>query len=338
MTTPRRPAADVARDNPYRDAGVLITGGLGFIGSNLARRLVVLGARVRILDSLVPEHGGCRFNIHDIEDAVTLTLGDIGDTDQVRQLAQGQHFLFNLAGQSSHWDSMVNPCRDLDINCGAHLRLLECLRQCNPQIRMVYAGTRQIYGKPEYLPVDEAHPLRPVDINGIHKIAGESYHTLYDRLYGMRCAILRLTNTVGPGMRIKDDRQTFFGLWLRRAMEGKPFEVWGGEQLRDFNYIDDVVDAFLLAAGSDKARGRIYNLGASPPVSLRQLADLLASVARCPYTVTSFPEERKTIDIGDYYASYERIKADLGWQPRTPLNAAVEATVAYYRQHWRRYR
>jgi len=338
MRTPRRPAAGGAGGSPYRGAGVVITGGLGFIGSHLARRLVGFGARVHIVDSLVPEHGGCRFNIRDVADAVTVTRCDIGDRDRMRKVVRGQQYLFNLAGQSSHWDSMMNPCRDLDINCGAHLRLLECLRQHNPHIRVVYASTRQIYGKPEHLPVDETHPLHPVDVNGIHKIAGESYHTLYDQVYGIPCVVLRLTNTIGPGMRIKDDRQTFFGLWLRLALEGKPFEVWGGRQLRDFNYVDDVVDAFLLAGSSAKARGRIYNLGAVPPVTLHQLAVLLASVTGGRYAVTRFPDDRKTIDIGDYYASYERIQADLGWQPRVSLRSAVEATVAYYRQHRRQYR
>lgn len=321
----------------FRNARVLITGGLGFLGSNLARRLVCLGARVSIVDALVPEHGGSRFNIAGIAGRVEVSIGDINDTDALTCSVAGQQFLFDLAGQGSHWDSMVAPCRDLDSNCRGRLCLLECLRRTNPGIRTVFASTRQIYGRPEYLPVDEKHVLQPVDLNGVHKIAAENYYALYGKVYGLKATLLRLTNTIGPRMRVCDVRQTFLGLWIRCAIEKRPFEVWGGEQKRDFNYVDDVVDAFLLAAASDRAQGRTYNLGAHPPASLRQVADLLAEITGASYVVRPYPGERASIDIGDYYACYDRIREELGWQPRWSLRSALETTVAYYRRHLKHY-
>jgi UDP-glucose 4-epimerase len=321
----------------FQDAAVLITGGLGFIGANLAHRLVGLGARVHIIDSLIPDQGGCSFNVHEIKDRVTFTAADLRDANTLERILPGQQYLFNLAGQSSHWDSMIAPGHDLEINCRAHLCLLDCIRRMNPAVRVVFASTRQIYGKPVYLPVDENHPLQPVDINGIHKIAGEGYHALYNKVHGIWCSVLRLTNTIGPRMRVKDARQTFLGLWIRKAIEGQPFEVWGGQQLRDFNHVDDVVDALLLAATSESAHARIYNLGAAPPVTLLQLADLLVELTGCEYQVRPFPADRKSIDIGDYYASHDRISSDLGWRPRSSLRQAIEDTVAYYRQHLAHY-
>jgi UDP-glucose 4-epimerase len=315
----------------FAGAPVLITGGLGFIGSALARRLLGLGARVTLVDSLIPQYGGNRRNIADIADRVTVNVSDVRDRHSMPQLVRGQRFLFNMAGQTSHQDSMTDPYTDLEINCVAQLSILEACRRENPDIRIVFAGTRQIYGKPDYLPVDEAHPVRPTDVNGINKMAGEWYHVLYHNVYGIRACSLRLTNTYGPGMRIKDARQTFLGIWIRRVLEGQPFEVWGGEQLRDFNYVDDAVDAMLLAATSDAAPGQVYNLGDREVVSLRALADLLVRVAGTGrYEVKAFPPERKRIDIGDYYAAFDRFGAR-GWAPRVPLAEGLRRTLAYYR-------
>lgn len=285
----------------YADKRVLITGGLGFIGSNLAWRLVSLGAQVLLVDSLIPEYGGNLFNIAGIEDQVRVNISDIRDEHSMRYLVQEQDFLFNLAGQTSHLDSMQDPYTDLQINCGAQLSILEACRKYNPAVKIVFASTRQIYGKPKYLPVDEEHPLQPVDVNGINKMAGEWYHILYSRVYGIQACALRLTNTYGPRMRVKDARQTFLGIWIRLLVEGKPFEVWDGQQLRDFTYVDDAVDAFLLAGASEEANGQVFNLGGDCVVSLAGLADLLIEV-NCggKYTVRSFPTDRKKIDIGDY--------------------------------------
>ena len=228
---------------------VLITGGLGFIGSNLARTLTGLGARVSVVDSLVPEYGGNQRNLAGIASRMKVHVADVRDWPRLPSLVRGQDFLFNLAGQTSHMDSMTDPQTDLDINCRAQLAILEACRLHNPGIRIVFASTRQIYGRPDYLPVDERHPLRPVDVNGINKLAGESFHLLYSRVHGIAATALRLTNTIGPRMRVKDARQTFVGVWVRRLVEGEPFEVWGGDQLRDFTYVDDAVEAFLLEIG-----------------------------------------------------------------------------------------
>jgi nucleoside-diphosphate-sugar epimerase len=321
----------------WNGASVLITGGLGFIGSNLARRLVHAGARVTLVDSLIPEYGGNPQNIADIRERVSVNISDVRDRHGFRALVRGQDVLFNLAGQTSHQDSMIDPFTDLDINCTAQLSILETCRAHNPGIKIVYASTRQIYGRPDYLPVDEKHLLRPVDVNGINKMAGEWYHVLYNNVYGLRACALRLTNTYGPGMRVKDARQTFLGIWIKLLLEGQPFAVWGGEQLRDFNHVDDVVDALLLAAGSDEANGNIYNLGSDEIVSLRALADaLVAANGSGTYEIKAFPEDRKRIDIGDYYADFSRFAA-LGWTPRVRLAQGLADTLGYYRKHLAQY-
>jgi len=243
--------------------------------------------------------------------------------------------LFNLAGQTSHMDSMQDPETDLEINCRAQLSILETCRRYNPDIKIVFASTRQIYGKPDYLPVDEHHPLRPTDVNGINKMAGEWYHILYNNVYGLRACALRLTNTYGPRMRVKDARQTFLGIWLRLLVEGKPFEVWGdGEQLRDFTYVDDAVAALLLAAAQETTNGQVYNLGGCEVVSLKALAELLVEVNGAgDFQVRAFPNDRKRIDIGDYYADDKKIHTDLGWEPHTPLRMGLEQTLRFYREH-----
>jgi len=312
---------------------VLITGGLGFIGSNLARRLVTLGAKVTLLDSLIPEYGGSRRNVRGLERKVSINLSDVRDRHSLPEFLRGQHFLFNLAGQTSHMDSMTDPETDLEINCRAQLTLLEACRKHNATLRVVFASTRQIYGRPDYLPVDEKHPLRPVDVNGINKLAGEEYHLLYSEVHGVPSTVLRLTNTIGPRMRVKDARQTFVGVWIRQILEGTPIEVWGGQQLRDFTYVDDAVDAFLIAAAHPSAVGRVFNLGGVGNISLRDLAALLVEVTGTgSYRVRQFPADRRKIDIGDYYSDWSLIGRELGWSPRTTIRQALAKTVAYYRK------
>jgi dTDP-glucose 4,6-dehydratase/UDP-glucose 4-epimerase len=324
----------------YINKQILITGGLGFIGSNLARELVAQGAKVTLVDSLIPQYGGNPFNIEDIRDKVIVNVCDVRDPFAMAYLLKDKDYLFNLAGQTSHMDSMSDPQTDLDINANAQLSILEACRKVNPDIKIVFASTRQIYGKPDYLPVDEKHPIRPVDVNGINKLAGEWYHLLYNNVYGIRACALRLTNTYGPGMRVKDARQTFLGIWVRLMLEGKPIKVFGdGLQLRDFNYVDDCVEALLLAGASDQANGKVYNLGSQEFIGLKALADLMVNLGfGGAYELIPFPPERKSIDIGDYYSDFSLISQDLGWMPSVALTEGLEKTIRYYQlnhaQYW----
>jgi len=317
---------------------VLITGGLGFIGSAIARRLAGI-AEITLVDSLIPEYGGNMANIRDIESKVRVNISDVRDPHSMRYLVQGMDVVFNMAGQTSHMDSMADPYTDLEINAHAQLSILEALRHYNPRAKIVFASTRQLYGKPDYLPVDEKHPVKPVDVNGINKAAGEQYHLLYHQVYGIPACVLRLTNTYGPGMRVKDARQTFAGIWIRRMLEGAPFEVWGGEQLRDFNYVDDVVDAFLMAAQDDRADGQVFNLGSDEVVSLKALADILlqAGDGAGEFEIKEFPAERKKIDIGDYYSDFSLITKTLGWRPQVSLQNGLHQTLIYYREYLEKY-
>jgi len=322
----------------FAGARVLLTGGLGFIGSNLAIRLVGLGSEVLLVDNLIPTHGGNFFNIAPIRDHVRIETIDVRDTGRLKPLIEGCDYIFNLAGQTSHLDSMRDPVTDLEINCSAQLRLLESCRAVNSRCVLVFASTRQIYGRPSYLPVDEKHLLHPVDINGINKMAGEAYHILYQEVYDIPTIALRLTNTYGPRMRIKDERQTFVGVWLRRVLEKQPFEVWDGTQMRDFIYVDDAVEAFLLAAAKPEARGHVFNIGGGQPVSLNELAELvIAANGGGDFVIKSFPTERKRIDIGDYYADDRLFRRTTGWQPGISLIEGLRQTLAFFRENLSRY-
>jgi len=318
----------------FKNKRVLITGGLGFIGSNLAIKLHQLGAKIEIVDALIPEHGGNLFNITLIKQYIKIHIFKIEeDEDALSEIVSRQDVIFNLAGQSSHWDSMIDPKPDLNYNCSSHLTLLEAVRNFNPNIKVIYSSTRQIYGKPEFLPVNENHPIQPIDINGIHKAAGEQYHLLYHKIYGLKTVALRLTNTYGPHMRVVDTRQTFLGYWLRCAVEQKEFEVWDGAQRRDFNYIDDVVEALLLSASNDKSIGKIYNLGSSEHYSLLQVAELFSEFLNCKYIIKDFPKNKKSIDIGDYYSDYALIKNDLYWNPNIDLKTGLKFTFNFLKSH-----
>lgn len=323
----------------YENANVLITGGLGFIGSNLACALVAHGADVTLVDSLIPQYGGNPFNIDDIRNKVNVNVCDVRDPFAMAYLLKGKDYLFNLAGQTSHLDSMSNPQTDLEINATAQLSILEACRKANPDIKIIFASTRQLYGKPDYLPVDEKHPIRPVDVNGINKLAGEWYHLLYNNVYGIRACALRLTNTYGPGMRVKDARQTFLGIWIRLLLEGNPIKVYGdGLQLRDFNYVDDCVEALLLAGASDVANGNVYNLGSKEVIGLKFLAEILVDLGYGGnFELVPFPQERKAIDIGDYYSDFSLITDELGWTPKIGLHEGLLRTIEYYMKYKQHY-
>lgn len=317
----------------------LVTGGLGFIGSNVTRRLVAAGADVTVIDSLVPGYGGNLFNVEDVRDRIHLIMADVRDASAIEACVEGRDHVFNLVGQVSHTDSMSDPELDLDNNCRAPLAVLEACRKANRAARVVYSSTRQIYGRPERMPVDESHPCRPVDVNGIHKRTAENYHRLYDEVYGIASVVLRLSNTFGPGVLVKHPRQGFIGWFLRKVVEGGEIEVMGdGTQLRDMNYVDDVVDALLLAAVTPAARGQIYNLGAPAAVSLGDLARRMVEIAgRGSIRHVPFPPERKRIDIGSVTIDWSRIRRELDWSPVVELDDGLARSIRFYEQHLDRY-
>jgi UDP-glucose 4-epimerase len=320
----------------YQGRSVLITGGLGFIGSNLARRLVEIGdVDVAIVDALVPGLGGNRFNVHGFEEQVTCHVADVGGDGVMEHLVGGRDFIFNLAGSTSHVDSMVDPRRDLEHNCASQLTLLEACRRFNPHVKIVFTSTRQVYGKPLYLPVDEEHRLAPPDINGIHQLTAEHYHRLYHRLYGVRAVILRLTNVYGPRQLMSHPRQSFIAWFIRQAIDGGVIELFGeGRQRRDLTYVDDVVDALLLAGASEAAEDEVFNVGGAEPISLVELAsELVGLTGRGVALGVPFPPERQLIDIGNFYSSSAKIERALGWRPRTPLRVGLERTIEFYRRH-----
>jgi UDP-glucose 4-epimerase len=319
----------------FAGARVLITGGLGFIGSNLARELVEMEAKVVLVDSLVPEYGGLLYNVAGLEDRLTVNISDVRDEHSVRHLVRDQDVIFNLAGQTSHLDSMTDPYTDLEINARSQLSILEACRHEAPNVKIVFASTRQIYGRPQRLPVDETHPIAPVDVHGINKTAGEWYHLLYGDVYGLKTSVLRLTNTYGPRMRVRDARQTFLGIWIRRALSDEEILVYGdGSQRRDLTYVDDAVAAFLLAAAHDETNGRVYNLGGEGVISLLELAEVVIAEAGSGRLRTiPFPADRKIIDIGDFYADWSAIERDLGWRPTVGVAEGLRRTLEYYRAH-----
>jgi UDP-glucose 4-epimerase len=323
----------------YRGRRVLVTGGLGFIGSNLCRTLADLGAEVLAVDSLLPDYGGNLFNLDGYEQRVRVNIADVRGHG-MEYLVQGQDVLFNLAGQVSHIDSMTDPFTDLEINCRSQLSILEAVRKGNPRVKIVYAGTRQVYGRPLSLPVDETHLLKPTDVNGINKVSGELYHLVYHSVYGLRASSLRLTNTYGPRQLLRHNRQGFIGWFVRKAVLGEEIQIFGdGSQRRDFNHVDDVVDAFLRAGAADAADGEVFNLGGEAPVSLLELVRTMIRIAgRGSYTLVPFPPDRKRIDIGDFYADTTKVRKTLGWEPRIPLEKGLEETFDYYRRHMDHYR
>lgn len=322
----------------FSGKNVLITGGLGFIGSNLAIHLVHNNANVTILDSLIPEFGGDTLNISPVESQLRVNYCDMRDTHALRQLVKGQDYIFHLAGQVSHGDSMRDPELDLAVNCVSTINLVESCRQFNPDTRLIYTSTRQVYGVANKLPVTEDHPTIPIDVNGINKLAAEYYHLLYQRTYGLRSTVLRLTNTYGPRQQIRNNRQGFIGIFLRQALKGETLKLFGtGEQIRDFNYIDDVVAALILAATTKECYGNVYNLGAPKHYSLIELVRILKQYCEFDYEIVPFPDNKKIIDIGDYYGDYSRFKEVTDWNPAIDLKQGIKETVEFYRQHQKVY-
>jgi len=324
----------------YAGRRVMITGGAGFIGSNLARRLVALGADILIIDSLLPDYGGNLFNLDGLESRVRLNIADIRQGTTMNYLVRDREVIFNLAGQVSHIDSMRDPHTDLEINCRSQLTLLEACRQHNPRTKVVFAGTRQIYGRPDRLPVDESHLVRPTDINGINKAAGEYYHMVYNNVFGVRACSLRLTNVYGPRQLIRHNRQGFIGWFIRLALEGRPIEIYGdGSQMRDLVYVDDVADAFLRAGADDRCNGEAFNVGGSEPIAHADLAARLVELAETTSDVrfVPWPDEKRRIDIGSFYTDSSKFSRTTGWRPQVSLADGLTRTLAFYRAHLDRY-
>jgi len=318
----------------FKVTEVLITGGLGFIGSNLAHKLVKLDANVTIVDAMIPEMGSNLYNIYEIRDRVKLNFADIRDENAMNQLVKDKDYIFNLAAQLSHTESMKDPFSDLDINCQGHLILLEACRKFNDDTKIIYTGTRAQYGKILYNPVDEKHPINPTDANGITKHACEQYHLLYYNVYGIKTTSLRLTNTYGPRHQMKHKEQGFVGWFIRQAIDDEEIKIFGdGQQVRDINYVDDVVDALLMAAIDDKVNGEVFNLGGCP-ISLLNLVKLIIdAVGRGTYKLVEYPKEWKKIEIGNYIADITKIKNELGWEPKTDIKEGLIKTVKYYERN-----
>ena len=323
----------------YHGRRVLITGGLGFIGSNLARSLVDLGADVMLVDSLLPDYGGNLFNIAGIENRLHVNIADVRQSTTMNYLVRGRDVIFNLAGQVSHIDSMRDPHTDLEINCRSQLTILEACRQHNPSTKVVFAGTRQIYGRPDRLPVDESHLVRPTDINGINKAAGEHYHIVYNNVFGVRACSLRLTNVYGPRQLIRHNRQGFIGWFIRLALEGGEIQIYGdGSQVRDFVHVDDVCDAFLRAGASDDCNGDVFNVGGNEPVAHRDLVSILLEEAGAgSVRFVDWPDEKRRIDIGSFYTDSTKFTTRTGWAPTVSLRVGLRRTLEYYREHFSRY-
>jgi UDP-glucose 4-epimerase len=317
----------------YRGRRVMVTGGLGFIGSSLAHHLVDLGADVLLVDGMIPDYGGNLFNIADIKDRVHVNISDVRNDAAMAVLVRDREVMFNLAGQVSHIDSMRDPYTDLDINCRAQLSMLEACRKHNPDIRVVFAGTRQVYGKPDRLPVDEHHLVRPLDVNGVNKAAGEYYHLLYNNVFGVRACSLRLTNVYGPRQLIKHNRQGFIGWFIRLAIEGAEIQVYGdGSQIRDFVFVDDAADAFLRAGACSRCDGDVFNVGGLEPISHRDLVEMLLEVTGSgSVRYVPWPREKQRIDIGSFYSDSSKFTETTAWRPATRLREGLGRTVAFYR-------
>ncbi len=316
----------------YRQKRAVVTGGLGFIGSNLVIRLAELGARVTVVDCKVPGCGANEHNIHPVRADVRLLVKDIADASEFRPVLASADVIFNLAGEVSHVHSMRFPERDSYLNAVAQLRFVQECARAAPGIRMVYAGTRQIYGVPQYLPVDEDHPVRPVDINGIHKYSAMMYHLMYARDGALGSVVLNLTNVYGPRMALNAPCQGVLSTFVRRVLLGQPIELFGdGRQLRDPLYVDDAVEAFLLAGCERDPSSTVYNVGGPAAVELREIAEMACRASAAPPpSCRPFPPERKSIDIGSYYTDSRRIARELGWTPSTPFAKGIAQTLEYY--------
>jgi nucleoside-diphosphate-sugar epimerase len=320
-------------------AQVLITGGAGMIGSHLAQLAAAQGARVTVVDAMLPLYGGNPINLQDIREEIEFIQGDVRDFDLMRQVVQGKDFIFNLAGQVSYVDSNQDPLLDLDINCNGHLKILEACREHNRGAKLVFASSRFVYGAIDYNPVDENHPFNCLSIYGIHKLAGEKYYRFYYDAHGMDTVSLRIANPYGPNQQMKHSKYGIVNWFMRLALDGKPLTIFGeGLQKRDYIFNQDLAEAFLSVALTPGTAGQIYNVGSGTGTPFKEMARLVATAVPGTEVVqVEWPAERYFVETGDYISNLEKITSATSWRPRTSLEEGIARTVEFYRANRQHY-
>lgn len=326
-------------DRKYAGRRILITGGLGMIGSTIARKLVIRGADVTIMDSCVEPYGANLFNIQDIRDRVELNISDIRDKESIKILVRDKDVVFNLAGQVSHNDSMENPSLDADINYIGHLNVLEGLRKYNRDAVVVHAGSRLQFGRNEYIPVDERHPLRPRTPYALNKTAAENSYLFYHDIHGIRCVLFRIANPYGPRSQMKHCKYSMINWFIRQAMEGNTIKIFGdGEQLRDYIYVDDLADAFITTAADPACHGEIFNIGSGVGTKFKDMAKtIIATVGSGGSEYVPWPANYINVETGDYITNIEKLSKAIGWNPKTDLAAGIRETFAFYQKYRQHY-
>lgn len=328
---------------PYEEAfqgkRVLVTGGLGFIGSNLSVRLVELGAKVTIVDNMMPRLGGNLFNVKEIMDHIQINFSDVRDEHSMDYLVKDQDFIFHLAGQVNHVDSIRNPIQDLDINCRGTLVLLESCRKYNREVKVNFSGTRGEYGASVKLPVAEDHPTNPKGIYAVTNLSAEKMVLVYDDVHKISGTCLRITNTYGPRHQMAHDEYGVLNWFIRKAIDNELIPVFGdGHILRDFLYVDDLVECFLQVAICPSAYGEVFNVGTGIPISFIDLAKKIVEVAGSgKVAFTEFTKERKEVEPGDYYTDISKVRKVVGWTPKTDLNEGLKKTIEFYRKYKKEY-
>lgn len=316
----------------------LVTGGLGFVASNLVRHLVAAGSSVTVIDACFPDQGGNLFNLKDVLDELVLVVSDIGAIDDISSYIVDQEVIFNLAACTSHIGSLHNPLQDLERNCVSQLRFLKALSELSPQARIVYSGSRSQYGRPLYMPVDEGHPLRPADINGVHKTAVEEYHRIFHENGKLRYTSLRLPNIFGPRHQMLHDGQGFLNWFIRQALSGQEICVFGdGTMERDFLFVEDAVTAMLLVAAEARCEGSAFNVVSGTSLTIAEAAETVSRLTGVAWHCVPYPSDRMSIDPGSIRLDGSRLMGLLGWRPDTDFVAGLETTISFYRQHGRRY-
>lgn len=323
----------------YKGQRVLITGGLGFIGSNIAQKLACYGAKVTLVDSLDPRYGGNQANVEEILDRITVQVGDYRDAHLMSPLVRTADVIFHLAAQVSYIDSFRVPLEDLDLNCRGTLQLLDLCRTLNPNARVVFASSRLVLGKVVSQPIREDHPTDPLSIYGVHKLAAEKYHRLYGAVCGLKTAILRITNPYGERQQLKHGKYSLPGWFMRLALEGKSIQIFGdGTQLRDYLYATDLADAFLAVGLSAAPPGEIFNCGSGRSVQFREMAETIIRVLkRGRVEYVPWPPDYERVETGDVNFSVDKLAQATGWRASVSLEEGIERMYRYFASRLPRY-